>query len=303
MSEAEENVESTQTKTILDADGDEVLLPKDHPVVENEESTEVTEEEPTDAAPAADETIDVASPDTPAVDEGVDEKTAKEIIELGKWAYQYQKERPGFDFKNLHKEFTQTKMELSEKQRKLSLYEAPEEVTKEAPTEDLSDIAEGDVALIERVLKAKGYVKKDELQETQTQMRKRTESDLIQTFIQKHPEYSDEKDPQGARWNTLVEEFKLFDKTTRENPERTLDLLERAHRIIMPASQAKSETIKHIAEAKRNRLGQQSSEGSGGSAPQPEETQVSSKHAAMLASLKGFSAEEQASILKRLSSK
>lgn len=305
MLEADQDANATET-TVNDG-GDDYIIPPDTQIVEEgqqppQATTEHTKEENSDVKDT-EESSEGATQATEVVEEELDEATRKEIMDLGKYFWEYQKERPGFDVKELHKEFTRKSMKLAETERKLELYEKSEPQTN-VEEDPLTDIAEGDVKLIERVLRAKGYVKRDEVEPLKAQSRQTQEQTIINTFIAEHPEYSDAQDPEGARWNALMAEFKLFDKTTRENPEKTLDLLKRAHRIVTPPAQQRAETIKQIAEQKRNRLGQQSSEGSSGKAPAPTtDTQVSPKHAQLLANLKGFSDEQKANILKRLNTK
>ena len=186
----------------------------------------------------------------------------------------------------------------------ISLYEEdPADPSTDTTEDDLSDIAEADVALIERVLQAKGYVKKDELQETKAQLRKRTEQEMINTFISKHPEYSDENDSDGSKWQKLKDTFRLFDKSMRENPEHTLTLLENAHRLVAPESIQQKETIRKVAEQRRNRLGTQLSDGGGGSTSTESRTsgdELSPRAQKLAANLKGFDPETREKILKKI---
>lgn len=275
--------------TAIDDDGDEVItLPGIATGEETQiESPETTEEEvSSDVVP-------------PTVTEDEDEQ--RRIIELGKQALEYEKARPGFKFVDLQKDYTKKAQEAADAKRALKLF-ADEPVATD-PEEDISDIAEGDVALIERVLKSKGYVKREEVMESKTQVRQRTEQELIGQFIAAHPEYSSESDPDGSRWEALKGEFNLYDKTQREDATKTLALLEKAHRIVAPIP-SNAETIRKIAEQKRNRLGTQISEngGSGGNIS-TETPKVSTKAANLIANLRGFSEEEKQKIIQRLSNK
>ena len=99
---------------------------------------------------------------------------------------------------------------------------------KEEPliVEDLKDVAEADIQVIERVLKAKGYVKKDE-------MNQMTYTERLDTYkndwLEKHPEYLPENDPDDKNWNALQKEINTFYKAPTD-PKKITVVLERAHR-------------------------------------------------------------------------
>ena len=92
--------------------------------------------------------------------------------------------------------------------------------------EDLKDVAEADIQVIEKVLKAKGYVKKDEIDSM-------TYTERLETYkndwLEKHPEYLPENDPDDKNWNALQKEINTFYKAPAD-PKKIMGVLERAHR-------------------------------------------------------------------------
>lgn len=126
---------------------------------------------------------------------------------------------------------------------------------------DLSDVADADVVLIEKVLKAKGYIRKDEISVA-------THKEKVESFkdawLEKHPEYLPENDTDDMNWNklnqTVGEYFKL-----PANPKDITKILDAAHSMVRPES-TKKLPVKSLAatEAAKEKV-TIASKGSGGS--------------------------------------
>lgn len=89
----------------------------------------------------------------------------------------------------------------------------------------LKDVNPQDAELIEKVLRAKGYVNKSEAQQMYV---KSVEDQALHTFWDKFPEYKEENDPLGTNWNALMSWYKKPGE-----PHQTYTQLERAHRAVV----------------------------------------------------------------------
>ena len=116
--------------------------------------------------------------------------------------------------------------ELRATRRELKTKPKEEPITQKE-IDDLKDLHPEDVALIERILKAKGYVSREELNR---QLYEQIEQDEINKFLEKHPEFKPENDPDDRNWMALQEELKWYRKP--ENPREIGKLLEKARRAI-----------------------------------------------------------------------
>lgn len=105
--------------------------------------------------------------------------------------------------------------------------------------DDLKDVNPSDVELIEKVLKNKGYVKKDDVLQLTYEEVKNQE---LKQFLDKYPEYKPENDPNDLKWSTLQREFGEFARPS--DPHRIGYLLEKAHRANLPASERDLTTVK-----------------------------------------------------------
>lgn len=98
----------------------------------------------------------------------------------------------------------------------------------------LADVAEADITLVEKILKAKGYVRKDEL--SQMTYKERVNM-ATQEWLKEHSEYMPDNDPNDDKWNALNGVINAHLKAPA-NPgdfKKTLDL---AHKILFPTSSA-----------------------------------------------------------------
>lgn len=98
--------------------------------------------------------------------------------------------------------------------------------------DDLQDVNPSDVELIEKVLKTKGYVKKDDVLQLTYEEVKNQE---LKGFLDKYPEYKPENDSNDLKWSALQREFGEYARPS--DPHRIGYLLEKAHKGIAPTSE------------------------------------------------------------------
>lgn len=162
----------------------------------------------------------------------------------------------------------------------------------EQQIDELKDVNPNDVSLIERVIRSKGYMTKEESNRMFYETVKQEE---LNKFLDKFPEYKPENDPNDLNWNALQRELGYY--RSPENPHQIADLLERSHKVI-----ARVTASAPVSTATRQRQVQLASAGSGGSqrASQSVNQTLDPERKAMLKS-GGFSDEDIASMEKRLS--
>ena len=93
--------------------------------------------------------------------------------------------------------------------------------------DELKDLHPDDVNVIEKVLKAKGYVTKEEADGL---FYEKTKDDQLNNFLSKYPEYKPENDKNDINWNALQRELSLYRMPT--DPKKIGELLERAHKSV-----------------------------------------------------------------------
>lgn len=95
---------------------------------------------------------------------------------------------------------------------------------------DLSDVAEADVALVEKILRAKGYVRKEELSAM-------TYKDQVESYkdawLKDHPEYLPENDPNDTNWEALNTVVSNYFKSP-DDPRDIQTILDLAHAKVKP---------------------------------------------------------------------
>ena len=101
----------------------------------------------------------------------------------------------------------------------------------EKKTDDLKDLHPDDVTLIDRVLRAKGYVSQPEVNQMLFDARK---EDVVSKFLREFPEYKPENDPDEKKWSLLKKEVSLY--RSPESVEQYEKLLRRAHREVSGTS-------------------------------------------------------------------
>lgn len=93
--------------------------------------------------------------------------------------------------------------------------------------DELKDLHPDDIAVIEKVLRAKGYVTREESHKMYYEAVKQEKLNL---FLEKYPEYKPENDANDINWNALQRELQYY--RMPENPHEIATILERAHRSI-----------------------------------------------------------------------
>lgn len=93
--------------------------------------------------------------------------------------------------------------------------------------DQLEDINPDDVSLIDRVLKAKGYVAKQDVNKMFYEARKQ---EVFSKFFKEFPEYSEANDPDRRKFGPLIRELQLYKEPS--DPDIFGDLLRRAHQAV-----------------------------------------------------------------------
>jgi len=134
--------------------------------------------------------------------------------------------------------------------------------------DELKDLHPDDINIIEKVLRAKGYVTKEEASKMNYEMVKQEE---LNKFLEKYPEYKPENDKNDINWNALQRELGYYRLPT--NPHDIKQVLERAHRIIQkPSDRGVIEKQRRVETAQTGAGGtQRSSSGKSFTAFQKEE--------------------------------
>ena len=91
--------------------------------------------------------------------------------------------------------------------------------------EDLKDVNPEDIQVIEKVIRSKGYVPKEEINKMFYESVKNEE---LAKFLVKYPEYKPENDSKDINWSALQKELGYY--RMPENPHLVGEVLERAHR-------------------------------------------------------------------------
>ena len=97
----------------------------------------------------------------------------------------------------------------------------------DAKEDDLSDIDPESLKIVERVIKAKGYVSRDELGSITFEQQQK---DAQTNFFDKHAEYLPENDKDDFLYNELKKELTLYAKPS--DPKLIQQIYERAHKAV-----------------------------------------------------------------------
>lgn len=157
--------------------------------------------------------------------------------------------------------------------------------------DELKDVNPQDVGLIEKVLRAKGYVTKDEAHGMFYEAVKQEE---LNKFLERYPEYKPENDSGDVNWSTLQRELGYY--RMPDDPHAINDILERAHRNIANLSR----TFADRAAPVKARQAELAGAGAGGAQrSSPRHGTLEPRHRAVLEA-GGWSSEEIANIEKKL---
>jgi len=93
--------------------------------------------------------------------------------------------------------------------------------------DELKDVHPEDVSLIDKVLRSKGYMTRDEAEKMSYEAIK---NQKLNEFLEKYPEYKPENDLNDINWNTLQKELAFY--RLPQDPHRIMEVLERAHKTV-----------------------------------------------------------------------
>jgi len=122
---------------------------------------------------------------------------------------------------------------------------------------DLTDVAPADVELVEKILKAKGYVRKDDFQNLTYSEQIKAEQN---SWLEKHPEYLPKNDPGDIRWGELSETFNRYYKMP-SNPREMGKILDLIHSQIARPSLPKKSSAQVAAVKEKLKVTSKSSGG------------------------------------------
>ena len=128
--------------------------------------------------------------------------------------------------------------------------------------DDLKDVAPEDVSIIDRVLRAKGYMTKEESSKMHYDVVKNEE---ITKFLDRFPEYKPENDPHDLNWSALQTHIQSWYRMP-DDPRLVGELLLKAHRDV-----AKAPSDRVVVEAKKQqvKIASSGSAGTQRSSPKP----------------------------------
>ena len=103
-----------------------------------------------------------------------------------------------------------------------------QEISKvESKIDKLEDVHPDDVSTIDKVLRSKGYITKEEAKKMSYEAVK---EDELAKFLEKYPEYKPENDPNDLNWSAFQREWEYY--RMPEDARRIGEILERVHRSI-----------------------------------------------------------------------
>ena len=158
--------------------------------------------------------------------------------------------------------------------------------------DELKDLHVEDVAVIDRVLKAKGYLSKEEFNK---QLYNDVKQEELSKFLDKYPEYKPENDANDTKWNSFQSELKFY--RMPESPRDLAKIFERVHKsILVPFSERTT-----AMDAQRRQI-QNASLGSGGKGGSQRSPSLGSFNSDKVYALRsgGFTDEEIVNILNKV---
>lgn len=150
--------------------------------------------------------------------------------------------------------------------------------------DDLEDVADSDVSMIEKVLKSKGYIRREEVEQLSYKENLEKAKD---EWLEEHKEYLPENDIDDQNWNGLNRILELYFKAPK-NPFEIKKVMSLAHKMI------KGDIIPIVNKAQIDSSKEKiniSSKGGSGSGPAPSPKSANTKKIDT-SYLKGFTEEE-----------
>lgn len=143
----------------------------------------------------------------------------------------------------LQTELIELRKEISELRGQRRELKQQEITHVEEQIDELKNVHPDDINLIDKILRSKGYVTKGEANQMFYEAVKQEE---VTKFLDKYPEFKPENDPSDLNWNALQRELAYY--RTPENPHQIGQLLERAHKAIVPSQRDQTTTARRRVE-------------------------------------------------------
>lgn len=157
--------------------------------------------------------------------------------------------------------------------------------------DDLKDVAPEDISLIDRVLRAKGYITKDQSSKMHYEVVKNEE---IDKFLDKFPEYKPENDSGDVNWSALQRHVQTWYRMP-DDPRLVGELLLKAHREV-----AKAPSGRGLEDVKRQQVKVASSGSSGTQRPSSQKPANPRLSSLMREHMQGWSEDEIRELEKKL---
>lgn len=237
-----------------------------------------------------DETTDVVPEEVKEPEPQAEEETETPVPPTEKPLAESEEESPELDIVNAIKGLQEERVKLLREVTELKGQRRHIREEKSAVVQDkideLKDLHPQDVEIIERVLKAKGLMTREEADKMFYEAVKDEE---LNKFLENYPEYKSENDPEDANWNALQRELAYY--RMPDSPHKIADILERSHRNIVRVPS-------DLNLPQKKRQVELASVGSGGTQRSaPSSMKLAPEKRAML---KGFTEEEIQEMEKRL---
>lgn len=130
----------------------------------------------------------------------------------------------------LQKEILELRKDISELRGQRREIKQDQLLKAEEQLDELKDLHPEDVTVIDRVLKAKGYLSKEDANKMFYDAVKNEE---LNKFLERYPEYKPENDLNDQNWSALQKELGFYKMPS--DPHLVTQVLERAHRGISKA--------------------------------------------------------------------
>lgn len=215
-----------------------------------EEGKETPSEPPADETPGEEETEEET---TPAADAGSSNPELERQV------------------KGLQEERTKLLKEIQDLRGTRREIKQQELITVNKQIDELKDLNQQDIAVVERIMKAKGYLTKEESERMYYDAVKQEE---LNKFLTDYPEYKPENDPNDLNWSRLSRELGYY--KLPKDPHGIREILLRAHQTLNPETSGRSSAAKQ-------RQIQVASAGSGGAQRSSSRGTPQSKRLAQLA--------------------
>ena len=155
--------------------------------------------------------------------------------------------------------------------------------------DDLKDVAPEDLNLIDRVLRAKGYMTKEDSSKMHYEAVKNEE---VNKFLDQYPEYKPENDPSDANWLSLKRHISSWYRMP-DDPRLVGELLRKAHREVTKAPSDRGIEVKK----QQVKVASSGSSGTQRSSPKPTNPRLSGL---LRTHMQGWSEEEISRMEKKL---